>query len=540
MSARFWTSLTTTTALVLMLQTARAEVGEAELPPMPTIGDLGYELDDLTINGPVLVAAADPSAAQQPAPAEAQSASAKGWTSDVVPCQRCGPSACCCSKKKKEALKKAVAGAHKGLFYDNDFSYLYDDCYDGHYLGDGLKRNRLGDNIMLDVGGQFRLRLHREKNHRGLGLTGRDDDFLLYRTRLYTNIEVGERLRFYYEYLDAVSNYEQFAPRPIEENRSDVLNLFADILLFDQNDWSLAGRVGRQELFYGAQRAVSPLDWANTRRTFDGAKLMYSGENWDADAFWVKPLARDFRNFDETIDDQAFYGIYSTYKAAENFDTVELYWLAFDNDRTGFRADSVGTRVAGSNDCWLYEVWGNYQFGTNADNSDHEAGAFTLGLGRKFDQHPWKPTVWLYYDWASGGDVQGAGNGYFQFFPLAHKYLGLIDLYARNNIEDINATLTMQLAPRVKLLLWYHAFYLQDQGDTPYNVNSTPFAPGVTPGDDELGQELDVVLTLGIDPRSAVLFGFSHFWSGDYYNTPGLPVNDVDADFFYVQYHYNF
>jgi hypothetical protein len=33
-------------------------------------------------------------------------------------------------------------------------------------------------------------------------------------------------------------------------------------------------RVGRQELLYGSQRLISTLDWANTRRTFQGENLL--------------------------------------------------------------------------------------------------------------------------------------------------------------------------------------------------------------------------------------------------------------------------
>jgi hypothetical protein len=46
--------------------------------------------------------------------------------------------------EKKEALAKAVAGAHKDLFYENDFQYLLDPDYQDWYLGDTLKRNPLG------------------------------------------------------------------------------------------------------------------------------------------------------------------------------------------------------------------------------------------------------------------------------------------------------------------------------------------------------------------------------------------------------------
>ena len=66
-----------------------------------------------------------------------------------------------------------------------------------------------------------------------LGLTGADDDFLLHRTRLYVNAELGSRVRFYGEMLDAVSNYEDYKPRVIEENRTEMQNLFLDFVVLD-------------------------------------------------------------------------------------------------------------------------------------------------------------------------------------------------------------------------------------------------------------------------------------------------------------------
>jgi hypothetical protein len=184
------------------------------------------------------------------------------------------------------------------------------------------------------------------------------------------------------------------------------------------------------------------------------------------------------------------------------------------------------------------EIWGNYQFGRNADDSSHNAGAWTLGFGRVWD-HPWTPDRWVYYDWASGTNEQGAGNGYFQFLPLAHKYLGFMDLYGRRNIESPNVLFTMKPGKKFKLLLWYYYLFLENQNDTPYSVAMTPFFPGITPGNAELGQELDCALSYAFNPRTNVVFGYSHFFSGRYYDTPGLPFNG-DADFFYTQLQFNF
>jgi hypothetical protein len=214
-----------------------------------------------------------------------------------------------CDEARMAALEKAMAGAYKPLFFDNNFDYLCDECWCDWWLGDNLKRHCLDDWGVLDIGGQYRARLHNERNMRGLGLTGVDDDFLLHRTRLFGNLEVGDRLRFYAEYLDAESNYENFPPRQIEVDRSDMLNLFVDGKMFAGDSGDLWLRYGRQELLNGNQRLISPLDWANTRRTFEGVKLFWKGENWDVDAFWTNPVVVDPVQFDAPNRSQEFSGL---------------------------------------------------------------------------------------------------------------------------------------------------------------------------------------------------------------------------------------
>ena len=78
---------------------------------------------------------------------------------------------------------------------------------------------------------------------------------------------------------------QDLPPLPIDVDRGDALNLFVDARLFEVKDRPLWLRVGRQELLYGSQRLVSTLDWANTRRTFQGVKLFYRSEKFDADSF---------------------------------------------------------------------------------------------------------------------------------------------------------------------------------------------------------------------------------------------------------------
>ncbi len=101
-------------------------------------------------------------------------------------CKCCQTS--CCTKKAKEAATKAMKSAYAGVFYDNNFAYLDDPCYNGpNFLGESLKnmKSRFGT---VSLGGETRFRYHDERNFRGPnGLTGNDDNFWLFRQRLYAD-----------------------------------------------------------------------------------------------------------------------------------------------------------------------------------------------------------------------------------------------------------------------------------------------------------------------------------------------------------------
>jgi hypothetical protein len=440
-------------------------------------------------------------------------------------------------KKKQEELKKRVATAHKPVYYLNDFSYVLDPNYRGYQLGDNLKRNQLFRRGRYDIGGEYRLRQHSENNMRGLGLTGVDDDFLLRRTRLYGNFEFTENIRVFGEMIDARSDFENFAPRLIEVNEYDMLNLFVDARLLANGEQSLSVRAGRQELLFGDQRLISPLDWANTRRTFDGYRFTSKATDWAVDGFWTRPVFPDPRSFDSPDLDQEFMGLYSTYSGREN-QTIDLYAIRYLNNAgvNDFAFNTLGSRWTGGIDDFLWDLEGMFQGGRNTDGSAHNAGAATVGVGRKLSRSERNPILWLYMDWASGDDATGAGNGFHHLFPLAHKYNGLMDLFGRRNLIDANILLTFKPTSKVNMLVWYHYFMLANDNDTPYSIAMTPFNPANAPASRDLGHELDLLATVALSTRQQLLLGYSYFWSGAYFSrTPGVPTSS-DANFLYTQW----
>ncbi len=518
------TALYAATPTILLAQEDRSEAWRDH-----AYGSTAEYFDEQGTEVPVMMVSQPSTTAAQPVPADDAEAKKKAAA----------------AKKKKEELDKAMKEAYKGVYYANNFAYLDDPAYNGpSFLGDSFKRM---DDGKLDIGGEYRSRYHNEINHRGLGLTGRDDQFWLTRVRLFSNYRFTENLRFFGEYIYADSAGETFTPRAIEENRGDAQNLFLDAKLFDDCDYKVVARAGRQELLLGNQRLVSPLDWANTRRTFDGYRMTVSNKETDLDLFYTNPVINSqatagSNDWDSSDPDKHFYGAYLSTKRYD-VGTIDLYYIGYDSEPTNFSFHTLGSQLSGKNDLFLYEFEGGTQFGDNANASDHSAYFATAGLGKKLELclcggKTWSPTVWGWYDWASGADqptFSEGDNGFHHLFPLAHKYNGLMDLFGRRNLHDINAQLITPIGKKTNLLLWYHYFML-DQATTPYSIVMTPFNPNNLAASRDLGHEIDLLVTTKINPRADVVIGYSYFDSGDYYRlTPGVPTSE-NAQFFYSQF----
>lgn len=448
----------------------------------------------------------------------------------------------CSCRPAADKPASPCAGSHKGLFYNNNFDYLKDPCYSGNCLGDCLKNLPIacGRYGTMDIGGQVRLRYHHEegmgRQPGRLGFQDTQNDFLLSRLRVYNNWKVNDWLRFYAEGIVAdVSANDLYVPRPIDENSGDLLNLFVDVKLTD----NASVRVGRQELMFGSQRLVSPLDWANTRRTFEGIRATLKIGAWTVDPFYTNFVPVSKNDFDEADYDRSFYGVYASRKAEGQ--TIDMYYLGFDNQTTAaavstdFSLHTFGGRVNGKfkDTELLYDLEGAYQSGQQSGlGANHSAGFVTVGLGRQFKEVAWKPTAWMYYDFASGNDsTDGAFNRFNQLFPLAHKYLGFIDAAARSNISSPNFLLTASPSKKLKLLAWYYYLGANQENDIIPGV-ALPAAQNLESRD--FGNELDLIANYTIGPRSNIIFGYSNLWRGN------KIIGTNNAEFFYTQYTLNF
>lgn len=510
---------------------------------------VGWAVVGAWLCAPSLGMADDATPPKDPAAAAASTSASSNTTESATAAQPEPPKDLASStpdakKPKKPPAPKPWTTAYKPVFYDNDFKYLRDPNYDDYHLGEELKLmpvGECGDCGTMDIGGQARLRYHYEKGM-GQDIAGpgtkrfedTEHDFLLTRVRLYTNWRVDETTRFYVEgiFADVTDDGGTYLPRIIDRNYGDFLNCFVDYT----PEVGTTLRVGRQELLYGAERLISPLDWANTRRTFDGVKLMLSNDEWKVDGFYTYYVPVIPNELDEADWDQPFYGVYATYGGCEH-DKLDLYYIGYDNENPGaitsdFSLHTLGSRLYGDRGNWLYDVEGGVQVGRQSGlGLDQEAGFATGGIGRKLPEHPWKPTIWFYYDYASGNFPGGDFNRFNQLFPLAHKYFGFIDAVQRSNIESPNVLLTMKPHEKWDLLFWYWRFIANSPSDIVPSIGGTP---NESLSRTHFGDEIDILAKRTLSARSNLVFGYSHFWRGNKILAP------EDADFVYTQWEVNF
>jgi hypothetical protein len=466
---------------------------------------------------------------------------ASGWSVIVPPIPPATP------RPGEEPARPVTPRPWAPLFFDNNFRYL-DDARNV-YLNpfDFTRRIPLtpsGD-IRLDFGGEFRWQGKMEDNRRLLGF---ENDYNLFRERLYLDAWYRDRARAFVEVLWADSSRQTLPPLPIDINHGDLLNAFGELKFFERDATSISFRGGRQELFYGNQRLVSPLDWANTRRTFQGYKLLFRSPYWAVDGFWTQPVAILPRAFDEAVEQRQFFGVYGSYRRFEDAVIEPNYLGLVETDLFAPVPEAVigdqvahtfGFRLQTNRSGWIVETELAYQFGEDFD-LDRSAGMATVGLGRKFDDLWGDPELFIYVDYASGDDdpTNGTSGTFNQLFPLGHKYFGYMDLVGRQNILDPNVIFKIYPSKRINLLLWYHHFELASARDALYNAGGIPIRvdPTGRAGTD-VGDEIDVLINLIVNPNTDFQIGYSHFFPGSFLERTGP---GEDANFFYSQFTFRF
>jgi hypothetical protein len=404
--------------------------------------------------------------------------------------------------------------------------------------------NDSGDSY-LSLGGEARVRWESWNN---FGFApANDDDFGLFRLRLHGDLHLTESFRVFVEGKSSLSTDRSLpgGRRTLDEDTADLQNAFIDVAR-PMGDTRLTLRGGRQELLFGKQRLVSPLDWSNTRRTWDGGDVIWTGAKGRLDAFVTQVVPVQKYEFNDTNSDDQFWGLYGTGTCPLTKLGADIYYLGLDRETGVYDSGSghevrhtVGLRLGGKIKDTNADVdlEGGYQFGSFG-GADIEAFFVASQVGYTFPDLVAAPRVYLGFDYASGDDDPADGDlqTFNQLYPLAHAYLGYIDVVGRQNVMDFSQGLVAwPVSKKTLVKLENHILSRAETSDALYNAGGGIVRSGASGGSRELGDELDVTIKHQLDRHTAVWLGYSHFFAGDFIRESGS-ADDIDFAYATIQY----
>ncbi|MCG3125728.1 MAG: hypothetical protein CHACPFDD_00554 [Phycisphaerae bacterium] len=465
-----------------------------------------------------------------------------------APTPQSGPPA---SQPASAASKPAAAKRgpkYEKLRYDDDFTYL--DGPPESYtpdIFDPIKNIRIGEDWRMEFGGEYRVMLQGVMNRRFGDQDPSQDTIVLRRGLVHVSARYRKLIRIYFEGIDSRAETVNIAKQTFQENRWDFHQFFAD-LRFLGEDVPLTLRVGRQEMLYGKERLVGISDTSNTRRRFEGAKILWDDGKLKADVFYVRPVPVDAdtggtHTLDDYDEQSHFYGSHWSWKLNKDHG-VDAYVFAHRHtgdltNPNGHVGDlslyTVGSRFWGKTGPWDYETEVSGQWGKFAGDTV-QAWHSTADTGWTFDL-PAKPRAGAGFIITTGD--RNATDGMVQTYdPLFATGLTPLDNYVkvgtRPNIISPNVNVSIKPHDALTARAAYHMFWLTQVQDALYTSPRSVLRRDPTGGAGrEVGSELDLALEWTVDAHSTFLFGYSHYWDSDVIQATGASEN---VSLLYFQY----
>jgi hypothetical protein len=400
----------------------------------------------------------------------------------------------------------------------------------------------------VSLDGQIRLRYeYRDPiSYGNVDAQTRSTDLLLSRIRLNLNFAVTDDIDVFVQPQDQ-RQWGQEASVLSDERNLDLHQGFVEIRNLFGEPVTVKG--GRMELSYGDQRLVSPLDWSNIGRAWDGMKVKYGPQDWWIEGFYT--VIRDPLSTVPTVthgaaEDQDFMGAYFSYVGVPNytFDAYAFFREFRDNSFTSetgvvgdLRDRTYGARMKGAEIGFDYTAEAMGQSG-HFSSDKVQAYAYAATLGYTADVS-WKPRIGVEYTYASGDRHAGDGkHGTFDpLFPFGHNYQGYADVFAFKNGRDLAVYLKVQPADQVSVHLDLHNFWLASVRDAWYNASGGVIRPGDPTGQDSsrVGYETDFHVKVTANKYLKFWAGWSHFFAGTFVRETATAGTDKDMNWLFAQ-----
>ena len=381
----------------------------------------------------------------------------------------------------------------------------------------------------LTIGAQYRFRFESRDTQRYE--RGNDDAYGLNRVLIDVGVKPKPWLDFHFQGQDARAPGKKNAT-PIFRDPFDVRQAW--VQFGDSEDGWVRLRAGRQELLYGAQRLVGPLDWLNTARQFDAVKVNIGRKGLNLDLFAASVVVVDDRAFNKSRDGNNLHGAYARLDRLVSKGSLDVYTFWKTTPRV------VGERGAGDADLYTtgfrftrplagrfdVETEMARQYGSfGADDIEAWGGYWILGYSPP--GMSWSPRFSVEYQYGSGDDdpADGKRGTFDQLFPTGHLYQGTADQIGWRNVQNVRAGVTFKPLAKTSITFDYFSFWLAARRDNLYAVNGAVSvrAPEGGAQSKHIGEEVDAILTWKPAAHATVGAGVGYFFTGNFLTetTPG-------------------
>ncbi|PPC92608.1 MAG: alginate export family protein [Methylotenera sp.] len=492
------------------------------------------------------------------------------------------------------AEEKAAAKAANGYYVERKSYGTQKETEPPRYVKQAnktwLKEYDAFDDVnWLDLGLEYRARFeHRDNDFRRADEN--IDDPLLLRTRAYVGVkEILDPLRFAVEVQDSRRNLGEYSREydTRDVNQADVLQGYLELhfkeSIFGKDDlgnnrpfWVRGGRLAWESL---DRRLIARNEWRNTTNTFQGirANIGDKKNDWQLEAFAVKPVQRFTTRLDEVDHAQDFYGVIGDWRRWSEYVTLQPHYFLLKQDGDKVKYNSGGQELTGAalsqaqidreihtaglraygafKSGWDYDAsyvkqWGNQDRFLSTTlgyiNVDHDAYAYGGEVGYTF-KNSWKPRVSAYYGVATGDSTPATGTDRTDSQRF-ERLFGFARPWSNNDyiqMENIRTPkLHLEFEPKVSFLenvkvdtsfSWYR---LDDSSDRWQAGNNLRDRTGNSGND--LGKEVDLRVRFPINDYASLNIGYAHFWAGDFVKdtsrrVAGQADRDDSSDFFYTE-----
>jgi len=359
------------------------------------------------------------------------------------------------------------------------------------------------------------------------------DAYALSRVRLNMRVSPTYWMRFQFQGQDAQALWKNTNPdAPPFENTMDLRQAYVEFGKAEAPSMLL--RVGRQELVFGEMRLIGHLNWTNTARSFDAARLTLQRSKYKVDLFSASVVNLREGTADKSSGGSNLHGAYGSITKVIPNATIEPYVLW----RLA-RGTKTETGLPGKTDRWVYGVRFLGKLPANLDYNIETVGqAGSVGvdniqavathavLGYTVTSLKKKPRFFLEYNYASGDKTPGDGvqETFDQLYPTGHDKLGLADQVGWRNIHNLRGGAEYKATTKLTLTGSWHSWWLASSTDALYNAAGAVLVKvAVGSAGRYVGQEADVQMTYTLNAMTSIAAGYANMFPGTFLKnaTPG-------------------